>query len=279
MTSAMLLLASCGDADTDDAATNSDSSSGWSAADAGRSDGAPTITEPTGDAPDSLEVTDIAEGDGTEVTNGSVAVVDYVGASFSNGTVFDASYGRSPFPVTVGAGRVIKGWDEGLVGMKVGGKRQLVIPADLGYGDTGSPPDIAPGETLIFIIELRAVVSRPENPEPTGDVTELTTETLVEGSGDAVVESGSQATVHYIGVHATTGEPFDASWDRGEPFTVAVGSGSVIAGWDQGLVGMKLGERRLLTIPSDLAYGPEGRPPLIAADEDLVFVVDLVGIA
>jgi peptidylprolyl isomerase len=80
--------------------------------------------------------------------------------------------------------------------------------------------------------------------------------------------------MQYVGDSWSTGEQFDASWDRGEPFTFALGSGGVIAGWDQGIVGMKQGGRRLLIIPPDLGYGPAGQGP-IAPNETLVFVVDL----
>lgn len=276
-----LLAAGCGD-DTDagdsSSPTTAATTSDWSSADAGKQDGAPTITEPDGPAPDELVVDDITVGDGTEVADGMIALVDYVGANYSNGAVFDASYGGAPFAVPVGAGMVIKGWDQGLVGMKVGGRRQLIIPPDLAYGDQAQGP-IGANETLIFIVELRAALARP-TPEavPGGTVTELVSTDLADGSGDRRVEDGDSVTVHYVGVHGATGEPFDASWDRGQPFTLTVGAGEVIKGWDQGLVGMRLGGRRRLAIPGALAYGPEGRPPTIGADETLVFDIDVVGI-
>ena len=242
-------------------------------------DGAPSITVPCGAAPKELGIDDLKVGDGNEVTDGTVAVVDYIGANYSNGVVFDASYGRAPFPVTVGAGQVIKGWDQGLVGMKVGGRRQLVIPPDLGYGPQANG-DIPANETLIFVVELRAVITQPENPAPVpgGTVTELVSTDEIVGTGDAV-EDGDTVTVHYIGVHGGSGEVFDASWTRGQPFDVQVGAGMVIAGWDQGLVGMKVGGRRRLEVPGDLAYGSEGRPPTIEPNETLVFLIDVLGIS
>jgi peptidylprolyl isomerase len=82
-------------------------------------------------------------------------------------------------------------------------------------------------------------------------------------------------TVSYVGVAHSTGEEFDASWNRGEPFRFRLGSGQVIPGWDQGVAGMKVGGRRMLVIPPDLAYGEQGSPPVIAPGETLVFVVDL----
>lgn len=274
-----LLITGCGD---DNVTTSDDAGSsgtpGWAAADAGKREGAPTITQPEGDAPTELEIDDITVGDGAEVTAGSVAVVDYVGANFSDGAVFDASYGRAPFAVTVGAGQVIPGWDQGLLGMQAGGKRQLVIPSDLAYGPEGRA-GIKPNETLIFIIELRSVITRP-TPEavPGGTVAELVSTDLAPGVGDRVVQIGDTVSVHYVGVHGASGEPFDASWDRGQPFTVTVGNGEVIKGWDEGLIGMKLGGRRRLAIPGALAYGPAGSPPDIGPDETLVFDIDLVGL-
>lgn len=275
----LLGAASCGDDGTDapdgDAAAGG---SGWDSPDAGRADGAPTIAEPDGPPPERLVVDDLTEGTGTAVAPGMIALVDYVGANHSDGTVFDSSYGRAPFPVLVGAGRVIPGWDEGLVGMKPGGRRQLTIPPDMAYGDTGQG-DIGPGETLIFVIDLRAALERPEPPAaPGGVAAELVITDLAEGTGDRTVEAGDQVSVHYVGVHGADGTPFDASWDRGDPIDLVVGQGQVIEGWDRGLLGMKVGGRRRLVIPGELAYGAAGRPPTIGPDETLVFDVDLVGI-
>ena len=112
---------------------------------------------PTGEPPTELVVTDLVEGDGAEVTEGATVSVDYVGYSCSTGTVFDSSYARGE-PAEFGLAQVIPGWSDGLVGMKVGGKRLLVIPSDQGYGPSGSPPDIAGNETLVFVVELRDVV-------------------------------------------------------------------------------------------------------------------------
>ena len=102
-------------------------------------------------------------------------------------------------------------------------------------------------------------------------------EDLVVGDGDAAT-NGSNVMVHYVGVAWSDGKQFDASWDRGESFDFRLGAGQVIQGWDQGVAGMKVGGRRQLTIPADLAYGPGGSPPAIGPNATLVFVVDLVGI-
>jgi peptidylprolyl isomerase len=115
----------------------------------------PEIDFPEGTPPSDLDIIDLTEGDGEEATAGRTAVVHYVGVAFSTGEEFDASWNRGePFAFPLGAGHVIAGWDRGVVGMKVGGRRQLVIPADLGYGDRGAGGAIAPGETLIFVVDL-----------------------------------------------------------------------------------------------------------------------------
>lgn len=105
--------------------------------------------------PTDLVVTDVREGDGTEATAGSTVSVHYVGVAHSSGEEFDASYNRgAPLQFRLGIGQVISGWDQGVQGMKVGGRRQLVIPPHLGYGDRGAGGVIKPGETLIFVVDL-----------------------------------------------------------------------------------------------------------------------------
>ena len=108
--------------------------------------------------PTDLVVTELSEGDGDEATAGSTVSVHYVGVSHSTGEEFDASYNRgTPLEFRLGAGQVIAGWDQGVQGMKVGGRRQLVIPPQLGYGDRGAGGVIKPGETLVFVVDLLAV--------------------------------------------------------------------------------------------------------------------------
>ena len=118
----------------------------------------PEITVPKGKAPKKLVIEDIEEGAGTPAKSGDQVTVQYVGISFLNGRQFDASWDRGePFQFQLGAGSVIPGWDQGVEGMKVGGRRQLVIPPDLAYGPEGSPPTIGPNETLVFVIDLLSV--------------------------------------------------------------------------------------------------------------------------
>lgn len=107
---------------------------------------------------------------------------------------------------------------------------------------------------------------------------ELVTEDLTVGDGETA-GPGDTVAVHYTGVAYSTGEQFDSSWDRGTPLRFPLGAGHVIAGWDQGVAGMRIGGRRKLVIPPHLAYGDRGAGGVIAAGETLIFVVDLVGVS
>jgi peptidylprolyl isomerase len=118
----------------------------------------PEIDFPEGEPPADLQITDITVGEGPEATPGSTVSVHYVGVSHSTGEEFDASWNRGqPFSFPLGAGRVIQGWDQGVAGMRVGGRRKLVIPPHLGYGNRGAGRAIKPGETLIFVVDLLGV--------------------------------------------------------------------------------------------------------------------------
>ncbi len=233
------------------------------------------VTKPDVDVPDALAVElgirDVIEGDGAVAQPGSTLVMQYVGVSQSTGEEFDTSWGRAPFTFTLRQGQVIQGWDDGIEGMAAGGRRELIIPGEQAYGDAGSGAAIGPNETLVFVVDLVAVV-------PSSQV--VTTD-IIEGTGEAA-GVGSVVWVHYVGASQSNGEQFDASWDRGREETInfALGAGQVIPGWDQGIQGMKVGGRRELIIPADLAYGEAGAGGgAIAPNETLVFVVDLVAIS
>ena len=115
----------------------------------------PEIDPHEGPPPTDLVITEITEGEGAEAAAGSNVSVHYVGVAHSTGEEFDASYNRGePLQFRLGTGQVISGWDQGVAGMKVGGRRQLVIPPHLGYGDRGAGGVIKPGETLIFVVDL-----------------------------------------------------------------------------------------------------------------------------
>ena len=119
----------------------------------------PKVEVPAGPPPKEIEVKDLIEGDGAPAEPGQQLTVNYVGVSYSNGKEFDSSFeaGQPLPPFRLGGGDVIPGWDQGLAGMKVGGRRQLTIPPELAYGETGRPPVIKPNETLVFVIDLLGV--------------------------------------------------------------------------------------------------------------------------
>ena len=119
---------------------------------------------------------------------------------------------------------------------------------------------------------------KPRIAKPKGEPPKkLVVKDLVKGRG-ATAKNGSQLTVNYVGVSHSTGKEFDSSFDSGQPFQFELGASMVIPGWDEGLEGMKVGGRRMLTIPPDKAYGAQGSPPAIGPNETLVFVIDLLGV-
>jgi FKBP-type peptidyl-prolyl cis-trans isomerase len=121
----------------------------------------PAVPKATGTAPTQLAGTDVVTGTGATAENGDTVSVQYVGTLFNGGKQFDASWDRKqPFSFTLGAGNVIQGWDQGVPGMKVGGRRVLVIPADLAYGATGSPPSIPANAPLVFVVDLKKVTKK-----------------------------------------------------------------------------------------------------------------------
>jgi len=119
----------------------------------------PAIPKPSGQPPSELQKEDIVKGKGKTARSGDNVSMQYVGVNFSNGAEFDASWNRGqPFEFTLGASQVIPGWDQGIEGMKEGGRRMLVIPPELGYGPQGTPDgSIPPNETLVFVVDLEKV--------------------------------------------------------------------------------------------------------------------------
>jgi peptidylprolyl isomerase len=117
----------------------------------------PTVTPPSGPAPTKLVTKDLIVGTGPEAKAGESVTVNYVGVLYKGGKIFDASWKRNEtFPFVLGKSQVIPGWEQGIVGMKVGGRRELIIPAELAYGAKGSPPTIPPNSALIFVVDLLA---------------------------------------------------------------------------------------------------------------------------
>jgi peptidylprolyl isomerase len=126
----------------------------------------PDVTIPETPPPTELQTTDLVVGDGPEAQEGSAVEVHYVGKAFSNGQEFDSSYEREAFAFTLGEPGIIDGWHQGIAGMREGGRRQLVVPPELGYGEQGDPPDIGPNDTLVFVIDLVSVEEALPTPEP-----------------------------------------------------------------------------------------------------------------
>ncbi len=214
-----------------------------------------TITTASG-----LQYIDSVVGDGKLVEAGDMVVVNYEGF-LEDGTMFDSSIERGqPFSFQVGLGNVIPGWDEGLVGMNVGGERKLTIPPDLAYGEAGAGGVIPPDATLVFNVELV-------------DVVVLDVEDLVLGEGP-VAGPGNQVTVEYTAWFGD-GTQLDSSAESG-PLSFILGGGQIIPGLDAGIQGMQVGGKRLITIPPEFAFGAQGAGDVIPPNTTLVFEVELI---
>lgn len=240
-----------------------------------------------------LIYTVLTEGNGDMPETGDTVVVHYTG-TLEDGTVFDSSFNRGqPFEFTLGVGQVIQGWDEGVAMMREGEEAVLTIPADIAYGDSGSG-SIPPGATLIFRVSLLDINPGAE-PEPeqepdssNEESTNVTDENTVttdsglqytqsEAGNGEMPEAGDIVSVHYTG-SLEDGTVFDSSYNRGEPFQFTLGRGQVIAGWDEGIALMSVGEKGTLVIPSELGYGSRGAGAVIPPDATLLFDVELVAI-
>ena len=285
--SSTLLIAACGG---DDSSTTTDVSTTdalASTADSAPSDPADLIDEPTvslpTEMPTKLVITDITEGEGEAAVNGSTVYVYYVGVLTKDGKRFDGNYGSDPFAVTLGTGAVIPGWEQGLIGIKVGGQRQLDIPSELAYGSAGSGDAIPPDSAISFIVNAVAIVP-PIDPADAPEVTvqgganvdEIVSKDLVVGTG-AEAKSGSKVLVHIIAYRADTGEQLASTWGDPSPVSLNLIEGGSLPGLVKGVPGMKVGGRRQLTIPFNDAFGTDGNSDMkLPASTDLVVVIDLL---
>lgn len=227
-----------------------------------------------------LKVEDLVVGTGREARSGDSLSVEYTGwlqAKYDSEPFDSANLHDGPFEFVLGKGNVIEGWDQGLVGMKVGGKRKLTVPPNLGYGADGAMNGrIPPNSALIFEVSLLDVKDVPPTALPLTSVTELKIEDLVIGTG-AEAKAGDTLSMHYTG-WLEDGTKFDSSLDRNQPIEFVLGHGDVIAGWDKGILGMKVGGKRRLTIPPALGYGTSGAGSTIPPNATLIFEVELVAI-
>jgi peptidylprolyl isomerase len=233
--------------------------------------------------PTKLVITDITEGSGVGAVAGDLIAVHYVGVLSSDGTRFDGNFGSSPFSLTLGKGQVIKGWDEGLLGMKTGGMRQLDIPADLAYGDSGSGDIIKPGAALSFVVEMMGIIPATDpadEPQLTiagaAASSTLQSKDLIEGKGDAIA-AGDTVALHIVAYRGDTGEKITSTWPEGAPVSLTLEEGGSLPGIVKGVPGMKVGGRRQMTIPFADAFGEKGNTEMkLPANTDLVLVVDLI---
>ncbi len=220
---------------------------------------------------------------GAQPKAGDKVTVHYTG-KLSNDSVFDSSVKRGqPFSFKLGAGQVIKGWDEGIALLHKGEKATLTIPGNLGYGERGYPPIIPQNATLIFDVELldftESIVPKPYDVAGKDTIkTASGLQYVVVKKNEAGIQaaSGKSVSVHYSG-YLLDGKMFDSSVERGEPITFGLGQHQVIAGWDEGIALLKTGEKARLIIPYNLAYGEGGQGP-IPPKSTLIFDVELVDV-
>ncbi|EYR63357.1 peptidylprolyl isomerase [Actinotalea ferrariae CF5-4] len=234
----------------------------------------------------------VSEGDGDPLEEGQIMVVDVLAVSGDAGETLQSTYADgSPERLPFGDPGFPQ-LNAALAGQNVGARILYAVPGGAGQEGEEVPatvltidvvdvlPTRAEGTPVEPTAEGLPTVTLAEDGTPTIDVegatepTELVVQTLIEGEGP-VVESGQNISVQYHGVLLSDGTVFDSSWERGQPAQFGIGVGQVIQGWDQGLVGQKVGSQVLLVIPSELAYGDQDRDP-IPANSDLVFVVDIL---
>jgi FKBP-type peptidyl-prolyl cis-trans isomerase len=222
-----------------------------------------------------LEIWDVKEGTGDATVKGATVTIHYTGWTV-DGKIFDSSVKRGT-PATFPLPNLIKGWQEGIPGMKAGGVRRLKIPYDQAYGEAGRPPSIPAKATLVFEIEL----FRDPMKLPALDAKEWKKEAngvrlwdVKEGTGD-VVAKGATVTIHYTG-WTLNGKVFDSSRsDNGKPVEFPLAS--LIKGWQEYVPGMKVGGVRLMELPPEFAYGKQGAGADIPPNSTLVFEIEVKG--
>ncbi len=287
-----VLLAACGsDSTSSDTTGPADSVVSTDEASADTAAQAPVERPPIETLPSvpvtELGVTVVEAGDGPAAAEGDTVVVDYTGVRSADGTEFDNSYDFGE-PLTVGplgGSGTIEGWDQGLIGVQAGETVQLDVPSALAYGDQAQGEIIQAGDDLTFLIEVRAVIAgttadqAPDvTVEPTSGATEVGVTDLVDGTGAEAV-AGSTVAVQYLAFSGADGSQVDSGWDYGVPLVLTLGSDRYLQGFEEGITGMKVGGRRQVVIPGELAFGAEGNEGLgMPAGADLIMVFDLVAV-
>ncbi|MER8044029.1 FKBP-type peptidyl-prolyl cis-trans isomerase [Streptomyces sp. NPDC094032] len=261
----------------------------------------PTLAKGVGDPPKALKVNVISEGKGPVTKKGDALQVNYLGQEWDETTPFDNSFDRKqPFDLTLGAGQVIKGWDQGLEGQKVGSRVEIGIPPELGYGAQGQG-DIKPNATLVFVVDILKAVSIPKSAEGTpvaqddknlpqvGTNTDgkqpsltvpkvappakLVSNYILESKGETVAAADT-VVVNYVAALWKDGKVFDSTYTTGKPANFPL-SQLTLKGLKDGLVGKKIGSRVLIVAPPSEAFGAEEKQG-IPKNSTLVFAVDIL---
>ncbi|GAA0580657.1 FKBP-type peptidyl-prolyl cis-trans isomerase [Actinomadura livida] len=268
----------------------------------------PEVEFPKGGPGESLAVETLKEGEGSAARKGDLVVADYVGYRWSDSgrKLLASSYSKGT-PGAFPTGQLVPGLTKALEGARPGSRVVARIPPKEGFGEKGDPKHQVGGDdTLVYVLDVRAVYAKAAGPrgeraapldEPglpkvaeaaAGQVPRVTVpgaaapgrlqvRTLVRGGGPAV-RKGQLLALQYAGYFWRDGKAFNSSWSEGHPAAVAIGTGQVMKGWDQGLVGQRVGSRVLLVVPPSLGYGKKGLAQFgIKGSDTLVFVVDLLG--
>jgi peptidylprolyl isomerase len=246
----------------------------------------PTVLRPCS-VPSELQVNVIHDGAGRAAENGDTLIVDYTGVLSETGDLFDTSYLRGvPFDFVLGRGGVILGWDIGLLGTSAGEVVKLDVPGDLAYADTPPSDDIPADAALTFVVEVRAVVpptSAEEAPldllvDPSEGATVVGVVDQAVGDGRAILE-GDTAVVHMLLVRGDNLTVMLNTWEQSDPLQVVMAEGQSLPGLITGLAGATVGSTRVITIPPDQAFGPDGEPGLgLPAGVDLIVVAEVMGV-
>ncbi|MFI1098324.1 FKBP-type peptidyl-prolyl cis-trans isomerase [Streptomyces sp. NPDC020917] len=263
----------------------------------------PTVAKGTVTPSKDLAVKTVIQGDGPVIAAGDYIEVNYLGQIWDTAKVFDTSWGRGPYTNVIGQGKVIPGWDQGLVGQKVKSRVELAIPPSLGYGTSGNAQAGIKGtDTLVFVVDVlnrynikssangKAVPQTDANLPKVGTNTDgaapsvavpkakaptkLVSSYVLEGDG-AAVKATDTLLLQYKGVLWDGGKEFDSTYKNGQ--LAAFPLAQLIKGWQQGLAGKKVGSRVMLVTPPDLAYGSQAQGG-IPANSTLVFTLDILAI-
>ncbi len=259
---------------------------------------APAVTVPPTDEPldvlrpctlpEELGVYVVNEGSGPGAENGDTLIVDYTGIRAVDGEMFDMSYLRGvPLDFVLGRGGVILGWDVGLLGARTGEVVKLDIPGDMAYG--ASPPSgstIEPGDALTFLIQVRAVIPAADPADapldllvqPSEGATGVTWSDAVIGEG-APIRPGQTAVVQLLLVRGDNLKVLLNTWERSDPFQIIMSEGQTLPGMLEGLDGATVGSTRVIAMPPEQAFGPDGEPGLgLPAGIDLIVVAEVLGV-